>query len=97
MSMTKREAFAVQALLDWVLSLQIFEHGHNATNVLADDEFVRVVGTLADRSYAVFGAGLDQGDAIGQAMRLLGMPTVTVQAAVDVEDLELPANAGSSS
>lgn len=94
--MTQREARNVQILLDWVLNLAAFEHP-DGPEELDDEEFVRVVGFLADRSWAVFGAGLRQDQAIERAMRMLGMPTVTVQAAVDVEDLELPANAGSSS
>lgn len=94
--MNKREAFAVQALLDWVLALRLFEVDDPADH-LTDDELVRIVGVLADRSHAALGAGLRQGDAIAQAMHMLGMPTVTVQQAdVDVVDLELPANAGSA-
>ena len=94
--MTQREARNVQILLDWVLNLTAFEHPQGPGE-LADEELVRVVGFLADRSWDVFGAGLRQDAAIAQAMRLLGMPTVTArQAAVDVVDLGLPANAGSA-
>lgn len=96
--MTQGEARNVQLLLEWVLGLAAFEHRREvATDVLPDEDLVRVVGTLADRSFAVFGAGLRQDEAISQAMRLLGMGHVTaVQADVDVVDLELPANAGSA-
>lgn len=97
--MNKREAVAVQALLDWMLALTLWEIDDPADH-LADDELVRIVGVLADRSHAALGAGLRQDEAIAAAMRLLGWddvrPVTTGQAAVDVVDLELPANAGSS-
>lgn len=72
MGLTIAEAGAVQRLLDWVLDLALFEHAPGA-DIPDDEEFVRIVGVLADRSQARLGAGMSQGDAIAQAMRLLQM------------------------
>lgn len=85
------EAKAVQGLLDWVLNLAVFEHAPDvATDVLPDDEFVRIVGVLADRSHAALGAGLRQDEAIAAAMRMLGW-------ADERPGVDVPPNAGSAS
>lgn len=77
--MNKREAVAVQTLLDWVLSLAAFEVDPDRTDLI-DEEVVRIIGVLADRSHAALGAGYTQGDAITAAMRLFGLGEVTVRA-----------------
>ena len=99
--MNKREAVAVQALLDWALALVAWEVDPDRTD-LTDDELVRIIGVLADRSRNVLGAGLRQGDAIAAAMRMLGLEPATVRPTEPtVEDLALPdwdvaPNAGSA-
>jgi hypothetical protein len=90
------EARAVQALLDWTLNLIVFEHRSDVlTDVLPDDEFVRVVGVLAARSHAALGAGLRQDEAIAAAMRMLGW--ADERPVEDLEPVDVPPNAGSSS
>lgn len=91
--MNKDEAVKVQALLDWVLALTVWEIDPDRTEIVDDEEVIRAIGILADRSHATLGAGYTQGEAIAGAMRLfeLGDVTAPVQAAVDVVDLELPA------
>ena len=69
--MNKREAVAVQALLDWVLALVAWEVDPDRTD-LPDEELVRIVGVLADRSSTALGAGIRQGDAIAAGMRMVG-------------------------
>ena len=91
--MNKREAVAVQALLDWVLALTLWEVDTPADH-LTDDELIRIIGVLADRSSTALGAGLRQGDAIAAAMRMCGLEPATVRATEPgeptVRDLELP-------
>ena len=102
--MNKREAVAVQALLDWLLALVTFAHQQElATDVLSDDELIRIIGVLADRSSTALGAGLRQGDAIAAAMRMLGLepavmrPTEPAVRIVHLPDDEVAPNAGSAS
>ena len=91
--MNKREAVAVQFLLDWVTSLVAFEVDPDRCDLL-DEEVVRIIGVLADRSSTALGAGLRQGDAIAAAMRMCGLEPATVRATEPgeptVRDLELP-------
>ena len=89
MAMTKGEAVAVQDLLSWVLALDTFEIGPEECP--GDEEIVRLIGVLADRSSVALGAGIRQGDAITAAMRMLGFePAVVRPAAPAVEDVYLP-------
>ena len=98
--MNKREAVAVQFLLDWVTSLVAFELDPDRSDLL-DDELVRIIGVLADRSSTALGAGLRQGDAIAAAMRLVGLEPARIlnTSHRPVERLDLPdvaPNAGST-
>lgn len=98
--MNKREAVAVQALLDWALALVAWEVDPNRTD-LTDDELIRIIGVLADRSSTALGAGLRQGDAIAAALRMCGLePAVVRPTEPAVQDVHLPddvaPNAGST-
>ena len=95
------EAAAVQSLLDWVLALVASEHDQYA-DVVPDEELIRIIGVLADRSSTALGAGLQQGDAITAAMRMLGIePAVVRPTEPAIHDVHLPdhdvaPNAGSA-
>ena len=96
------EANAVQILLDWVVGLVAFEHDQYAVDVVPDEQLIRIIGVLADRSSTALGAGLQQGDAIAGAMRMLGIePAVVRPGEPAIQDMHLPdrdvaPNAGST-
>lgn len=78
--MNKSEATNVQALIEWVLALNVFEIDPTRSD-LPDEELTRIVGVLADRSHAALGAGIGQGEAITGAMRILGIAVRSSEAA----------------
>ena len=68
--MTNGEATEVQALLRWVLGLTAFEHPGDAVDIPDDDDLIDIVGTLAERSHKVLGAGIDRNTAESKAFTL---------------------------